>query len=190
MAASAHSEPKAVAPAVGSPAAPSAAVAPVIMAAPAPPPPPPPQRMAEADRTAGESNIIVTGSRVPSGNAQADSVELIPKVDPAYSKFLSRLQDEVRSGNRRAIIALIRFPLRVNFGEGPRSYRDASSVERDFDKIFAPNVLNAIISQRANQLFVRDQGAMIGDGQIWFDRTCSNATCYPAGPVRITAVNP
>jgi len=96
----------------------------------------------------------------------------------------------VRSGNRRAVIALISFPLRVNAASGAGTYRDASSVERDFDSIFTPRVKQAIARQRADKLFVRDQGAMIGDGEVWFDFTCPNASCSPPGPLRIRAINP
>jgi hypothetical protein len=31
---------------------------------------------------------------------------------------------------------------------------------------------------------------MIGDGEVWFDHTCPNASCSPPGPVRIRAINP
>jgi hypothetical protein len=50
-------------------------------------------------------------------------------------------------------------------------------------------VRRAILDQRADQLFVRDQGAMVGNGEVWFSDTCPNAACSPAGPVRIIAVN-
>ena len=108
----------------------------------------------------------------------------------SYEAFLSRLQTAVRANDRRAIIALIAFPLRVNVTGQSKMYRDAASVERDFDRIFTPQVTRAILNQKTGQLFVRDQGAMIGDGEVWFDHTCSNATCSPAGPIRIKAVNP
>ena len=88
------------------------------------------------------------------------------------------------------MIALISFPLRVNAASGARTYRDARSVERDFDRIFTPRVKQAIARQRAENLFVRDQGAMIGDGEVWFDFTCPTASCSPPGPVRIHAINP
>jgi hypothetical protein len=88
------------------------------------------------------------------------------------------------------VIAMIDFPLRVNGPSGPRFYRDARSVERDFDRIFTPKVRRAILAQRADKLFVRDQGAMIGDGEVWFDTTCPKTSCSPAGPVRIRAINP
>jgi hypothetical protein len=88
------------------------------------------------------------------------------------------------------VSALVAFPLRVNTKEGPKTYRDQKSVEEDFDQIFSPRVKQAILNQRSDQLLVRDQGAMIGDGEVWFDQTCRNAECSPPGPVRIKAVNP
>jgi hypothetical protein len=78
----------------------------------------------------------------------------------------------------------------VNGASGARTYRDAASVERDFDRIFTARVKHAILAQRPDGLFVRDQGAMVGDGELWFRETCSNPTCSPSGPVRIVAVNP
>jgi hypothetical protein len=107
-----------------------------------------------------------------------------------YAGFLSRLQAAVRADNQGEVIALIDFPLRVNGPDGPRIYRDPASVERDFDRIFTPRVKRAIMRQRAERLFVRDQGAMIGDGELWFDQICPNAACSPPGPVFIRAVNP
>jgi hypothetical protein len=100
------------------------------------------------------------------------------------------MQAAVRSNNPRALTKLIGFPLRVNFAGGTRSYPDRRSVERDFSQVFTPQVRQAILSQRSDEIFVRDQGAMIGSGEVWFSQTCSNAACSPAGPVRITAVNP
>lgn len=110
--------------------------------------------------------------------------------ESAGRAFLSRLQSAVSAGDRRAIVRLIGFPLRVNFNSGSRTYRDASSVERDFDRIFTPKVTSAILAQRADRLFVRDQGLMIGDGEVWFSATCPDAECDPSGPIRITAINP
>ena len=73
---------------------------------------------------------------------------------------------------------------------GPKTYNDRRSVERDFDLIFTPHVRQAILDQRANQLFTNYQGAMIGAGEVWFDESCANSSCSRRGPVRIRAVNP
>lgn len=110
--------------------------------------------------------------------------------DHAYRTFLRDLQTGVRSDDRRAVSRLVDLPLRVNrVGGRVRYYRDRRSVEKAYNLIFTPKVRRAIIGQRFNQLFVRDQGLMIGDGQVWFDHTCLNAACNLRGPVRIKAVN-
>jgi hypothetical protein len=108
----------------------------------------------------------------------------------AYRRFLSRLQSAVRANDNRAVVRLVALPLRVNFAGGARNYSDRSAIERDYDRIFTPGVKRAILNQRADRLFTKYQGAMIGDGQVWFDQTCLNASCSPAGPVRIKAINP
>jgi hypothetical protein len=110
--------------------------------------------------------------------------------EQAYAAFLSRLQGAVRADDRHAIVGLIALPLRVNGAGHTRTYRDAASVERHFNQIFTPQVRRAILEQKADRLFVRDQGAMIGDGEVWFDQTCPNVSCSPPGPVRIRAINP
>lgn len=175
--------------------------APAAAPPPPPPPPPPPAPVSEA---ATSNDIILTGSRIPNRalakprGFEAKSAERVAnrsdaapaKVDPRYSAFLSRLQAATRRNDRRAMVGLVGFPLRVNEGGGSRTYRDAKSVERDFDRIFTAEVRRAIAAQHADRLFVRDLGAMIGNGEVWFDQTCIDAACSKPGQVRITAVNP
>ena len=108
----------------------------------------------------------------------------------AYRAFLSRLQAAVRADDRRAIIGLIGFPIRVNIEGRSRIYRNARAVERDFDLIFTANVRRAIVAQKPDRLFVRDQGAMVGNGELWFDHVCVDDECSSRGPVRLKAVNP
>jgi hypothetical protein len=109
--------------------------------------------------------------------------------DRAYAVFLTRLQAAVRSGDRRTVSGMARYPLRVNSSRGTRLYRSPAGVRRDYALIFTPAVRRAILAQRFETLFGRDQGVMIGDGEIWFDHVCRNLGCEPPGPVRITAIN-
>jgi hypothetical protein len=160
-------------------------------AAPPPPPPPPPPpsptaapsslsaKTADAQdvgRDAAAQDIVVTGARISQSTP--------------YAAFVPRLQAAVRADDRRALLGLIGFPLRVNGAAGAKIYRDRRSVERDFVRIFTPKVRQAILDQAPNALFVRDQDAMIGDGEVWIAQTCPNEACSPAGAVRIIAVNP
>ena len=108
----------------------------------------------------------------------------------AHAEFLARLQQAVRSNNRQALLGLVALPLRVDFPAGSKTYNDRRSIDRDFERIFTPRVRQAALGQRAERLFRNSQGAMVGDGQVWFDVTCSNPSCEPPGPVRIKAINP
>ena len=139
--------------------------------------------------------IVVTGSRIRESNLEDASAfdSLQRRAEPpnrVYERFLEELQSAVRSGDHEAVVKLVRFPLRVNAKGKSRIYRDAQSVRVDYDLIFTRRVTDAILGQRADRLFSRDQGRMIGDGEVWFDRTCANQDCSVLGPVRITAINP
>jgi hypothetical protein len=175
------------------------------MAPPAPPPPPPPPpapvRSEQYAADAATQEMVVTGSRIARPDLQKQgNVSVMSERSPepadaaaataAYRQFLSRLQAAVRARNKGAVVRLVDLPLRVNFAGGTRTYRDRGSIQRDFDRIFTPRVKQAILDQRADRLFGNYQGAMIGDGEVWFDRTCPNSSCSPAGPVRIRAINP
>lgn len=185
----------------------SDAVLPVVASPPAsppPPPPPPPAPAPERDDFAADSgaqSVVVTGSRIAEPNVPssqhgalaakraADALKVVSPSE-AYGKFLPRLQGAIRSGDRRTVSSMIQYPLRVNAVGGARIYSDRKSVEMDFDRIFTPRVKSAILAQQPDRLFVRDQGAMIGDGEVWFDQTCRNSDCSQLGPVRIRAINP
>lgn len=110
--------------------------------------------------------------------------------DKISKRFLSKLQSAFRANDRSEIITLIDLPLRVNFAAGSQIYRDRRSIVRDFNRIFTVKVRRAVLIQRGDRLFVRDQGAMVGNGELWFRETCPNSQCSHLGPVRIVAVNP
>jgi hypothetical protein len=110
--------------------------------------------------------------------------------DRASQRFLSKLQSAFKANDRRRIIKLIDLPLRVNFAAGSHVYRDTRSIMRDFNRIFTVKVRRAVLAQQGDRLFVRDQGEMVGNGELWFRETCPNSQCSRPGPVRIVAVNP
>ena len=140
--------------------------------------------------------MVVTGSRAARPNlAKPSNIAVMAEPGKAADtvtseRFLSRLQAAVRADDRSAIAGLIAYPLRVNFDNGPKTYRDRHSIERDFQRIFTPRVKQAILNQEADKLFTSYQGSMIGDGEVWFDQTCSNASCSNRGPLRIKTINP
>jgi hypothetical protein len=106
-------------------------------------------------------------------------------------RFLVKLQSAMQADDRQAIADMVRLPLRVN---GPSAkqvkiYRSRRSILRDFDHIFSEPIRRAILAQRADMLFRRYDGAMIGNGEIWFDAPCLDVACRNAGAPEIFAVN-
>jgi hypothetical protein len=135
-----------VAPMISTPALPGAAAAP-------PPPPPPPvpaPPMAEreaADAVASESgNIVVTGQKARRQNMASPAPATAVTAEDASADFQDELQSAFRTGNRKAILGLIGFPLKVDFNGDTRTYRSRSDVERDFDRIFTSDVRESVLS--------------------------------------------
>ncbi|MBC8038612.1 MAG: hypothetical protein H7X89_15500 [Rhizobiales bacterium] len=171
-----------------------------VMAAQAPPPPPPapppPPSQPEAE---GGQDLVVTGSRIPASNMAkqrlADDVGYAAKpasplamIDP-YGEFLSQLQAGLNANDRRAIIRLIGFPFHVKLDCRTQIYRSSRDVERDFDRIFTPQVRSAVRSQRPDNLINRD-GELKGNGRLWFGPSCSKKACPPNAPIRVREVHP
>ena len=200
--------PPSVAPIAGASVAPAVPAQREEYAAPAAPPPapaPPPPALAQKSADTRTNDVVVTGSRIARPNLESASPVTVvggqaaerdaiaktnfAKKDRAYASFLDRLQTAVRDDDPAAVVKLISFPLRVNSGGQSQTYPDAKSVRRDFDRIFTAQVREAILEQRADRLFSRDLGVMVGNGEVWFDHVCLDESCSRLGPVRITAVN-
>ena len=97
--------------------------------------------------------------------------------------FLSDLKKAAEADDKAELAAMVRYPLTIyDNGKAVKTYDDAAALEADFGKVFTPAVLSAIEKAEYGSLFIRDQGAMIGDGEVWF-------TGGPDG-VRISAINP
>lgn len=88
-------------------------------------------------------------------------------------EFLSRLQAEVGAANKAEVIKLIYFPLRTSKG----NIKNAKALIEKYDYIFNPGVVQAIKMARFEELFSRDQGSMIGNGEVWFNNF-RQAPCF------------
>ncbi|MFT3935758.1 MAG: hypothetical protein QM726_19175 [Chitinophagaceae bacterium] len=82
-----------------------------------------------------------------------------------FKKFLKRLQYWVANNQKDSVASTIVFPLK----HPPIKNKTAFLMK--YDSLFNDNVKKALLSQNLRQIFRRDQGAMIGDGQLWFNET-------------------
>ena len=74
----------------------------------------------------------------------------------------------VQRDDRVTAARLIRYPIRVDTTAGLRRYTAAEQLLADYERIFTPGFRQAIARGLPRNMFVRDQGAMLGDGQVWF----------------------
>ena len=95
--------------------------------------------------------------------------------------FLASLKQHLERDDRAALVSMIRLPLKIYSGSG-KTYTDSKSLISDFDQVFTAKVRAAISTARYEDVFVNYQGAMLGDGEIWFDKR--------DGKVQIKAINP
>src|SRR5690606_1061130 len=106
-----------------------------------------------------------------------------------FRSFLNRLKKAVAASDKRTLAKMMDYPLRVS--------RDDIKVftEKDFidnyDLIFTPPVVAAVKKQSYGDLFVRDQGASVGNGVVWFTGVCADKPpCNRRTPKVVTVNTP
>ena len=98
----------------------------------------------------------------------------------------------VKSDDRKTAARLIRYPIRVSTAAGPRRYTSAEQLLADYELIFTPRFRELIAQGLPRHMFVRDQGAMLGHGQVWFgaDGKVTALNTPLAGPLPAPATSP
>ncbi len=74
------------------------------------------------------------------------------------------------AGNRRAVLAALRYPVRATLGGKSVLLANPPAVEAQYAAIFRPAYLARLRADVPHLMFVRDEGFMLGDGAAWFDR--------------------
>jgi hypothetical protein len=120
---------------------------------------------------------------VTSDLARADNPYAVAGIsDPAQvTLFLVRLKQAVAADDHAAVAALVRYPLTVSSDGRSTTYRNAGALSATYARVFTPEVKAAVAAAKPDNLFVRDQGVMIGNGEIWINEV--------GGSMKIITVN-
>jgi hypothetical protein len=91
--------------------------------------------------------------------------------NPAHViQFLARLKQAIAADDHATVAAMMKYPLTVySSGGRPMAYRDATALSANYAPVFTPEVKAAVAAAKADDLFARDQGVMIGNGEIWMN---------------------
>ncbi|MFF2887980.1 hypothetical protein [Paenibacillus sp. NPDC057967] len=87
--------------------------------------------------------------------------------------FLTKLQDDVRKGNKFEVAGSMTYPLKVNSKGKTVEITSKRDFISKYDKIMTANVKEKLLTQKieADQLFVNWKGVMVGDGALWMGQT-------------------
>ncbi len=115
---------------------------------------------------------LTFGSALAGAQGEVDDLWYMSGIDnPENARsFLEHLKAAVQNKDNAALAALVHYPLAM-YDEGKviKIYKSRNALLKNFDAVFTPKILKAIRDAKFETLFVRDQGAMIGDtGEIWF----------------------
>lgn len=104
--------------------------------------------------------------------------------DPAVvTGFVAALKRAVAAGDEPAVAAAMSYPLKVYRQPGkPQTFRSRADVLAHYHDIMTPGVQAAIRATPTDHLFARDQGVMIGHGEVWMNQV--------HGRMKITSINP
>lgn len=106
--------------------------------------------------------------------------------------FLEALQAGIRTDDAAAVAALVEYPLRVNYGSKQTRWLNGEQVIQGFSDIFTPDIKQAVLNQRFEDLFANWRGVKIGNGELWLAGICDRGsppnTCQNLR-VRLHAIN-
>ncbi len=113
------------------------------------------------------------GTRISEANKEHSGCDLeITGIESKseFLKFFSDLKEAARTPDKTKFGRLVIFPLRVNFNPKSRKVKSNEELIKDFDRIFTTKVIAAIKAQEVKNIFCRDQGVMIGVGDVWIQQ--------------------
>jgi hypothetical protein len=100
----------------------------------------------------------------------------------AVAAFLPRLQKAVAADDRKAVAALVRFPLRAWDGRRSVSIPDRRALGARYGAIFTADLRKVVADARVDTAFANWQGVMWESGRIWIAPD-------EAGTLRIITIN-
>jgi hypothetical protein len=93
-----------------------------------------------------------------------------------YRAVIEAYRQAIIDGDKPAVAALVKYPLRVDIGGRKTTISDASAFVRDYDKIITADIARTIEAQKYSELMVNGQGVMFGSGETWINGVCKEGS--------------
>lgn len=123
----------------------------------------------------------------PAVRAQVSRTEMDSSIknnvgDPLqFQQTMTTLQQAVAKHDAAAVAALVSYPITVNpHTKAAIRVRTPRAFVARYDSIITPHISEVVKKQKYEELFVNDQGAMFGAGEIWLVGICKDKQCKQA----------
>ncbi|MFD1992376.1 hypothetical protein ACFSGI_20595 [Paenibacillus nicotianae] len=84
-----------------------------------------------------------------------------------FTGFYTNLRRAVAKNDKEAVAKRISYPLSVYSDKKQRKILNQKQFVAAYDTIITAEIKKALANQRLDDLFIRDQGVMVGSGEIW-----------------------
>lgn len=74
----------------------------------------------------------------------------------------------VKSADKATVASLIAYPINVGISGGTKRLNSLKELIANYDAVFSTRYREAIANAVPRNMFVRDQGVMLGNGEVWF----------------------
>ncbi|OPA75279.1 hypothetical protein BVG16_22035 [Paenibacillus selenitireducens] len=138
------------------------------------------QVSAYANHSSVEAGTNISMQRVKNTpKAAVNPYEVAGIDDPAaLHKYIGKLQQAVAKNNRKAVAALMSYPLQVNKQGKSKLIQSKKQFMKNYDHIMTSQVKKKLLAQQLDQLFVNSEGVMIGDGEMWISQFGKTIAVY------------
>jgi hypothetical protein len=89
--------------------------------------------------------------------------------DEVVNKAATAFHDAVMQGRKDAVAKMIRYPIETKVNGKRTRIANVQMLIAHYDGIFTPAFRSTIAGDFARLMFARDQGVMMGGGEVWFD---------------------
>lgn len=107
----------------------------------------------------------------------------------SYLNF-RRLRAAYRVGDARLLNWAVAYPVNLIDGDNRRALRNRADLEAAGADVLNMALREIVLKQTFAEIFVRDQGAMFGNGQLWMTPACEEGACQRLGlgTVNVTGI--
>jgi hypothetical protein len=126
---------------------------------------------ASPQATAKDEFSDITETDLPQSEAEVTNLLAIAGIEEAQAvkDFLAEMRAGAIAGDREAIVSLVHYPFTTYLeGQAINTYQTPAELLADYDQVVSPAVIEAMSVAEYADLFVTSDGAMIGNGEVWF----------------------